>query len=168
MGISITSEELMSSFVILSKTGFQTGVTAINAIARPSDITDSPYHTPSQSQWKDSTYRNLQDAMAGILNDRMFIRAIPRVLNVTVSTISHLRRLFEEFGTTANHPHIWRPRVATPAHDCYIQIRHLCDRLRPATTTADENLSIWLTDWHGLDLTPSQLMLDADVIAIYM
>ena len=112
---------------ILSKTSFETGITVINKAARTPLIAICKMlqlpHDLWHAQWQN-------------------VRVVAKALNVNASTISRLRRQFEELGMTTNHPHAWCPPVTTTAQDRYIRMLHLRNRLRPATTTADETVGL--------------------------
>ena len=75
----------------------------------------------------------------------MRIADVAWVINCNVRIVRRLRQHYRETGWTADRPR--RPRVTTPAQDQHIQISHLRDRYRMATTTArvtpgTHNLSI--------------------------
>ena len=103
------------------------------------DITDTPYLISQVPQLPHS----LRGCAICMINGKMSARAVTRTINVNTSTISSIRRWFEECGTTANRPHARWPLVTTPAEDRYIRILHLRDRLRSATATIDETVGLF-------------------------
>ncbi|XP_073689709.1 uncharacterized protein [Garra rufa] len=72
----------------------------------------------------------------GMLQGGMRTADVARAINCHVRTVRRPRQRYRETGRTADHPRSGRPCVTTPAQDRYIQISHLRDGYRMATTTA--------------------------------
>ena len=60
---------------------------------------------------------------------------VAHALNVSQSTTSRLWNRFRQSGSTADAPRSGRPRVMTPAQDCFIRLRHLRNRFLSAQST---------------------------------
>ena len=78
----------------------------------------------------------------GMLHAGMFSRSCCCTVQCTFLHHQPLATPFQLFGSTANRPHAYRPRVITRAQDRYIRLLHLRDRLWPATQTAQETLGL--------------------------
>ena len=55
-----------------------------------------------------------------MLQTGMSSRAVARALNLCHSTILRIWTLFQQTGDVSERPKIGRPRVMTPAQDCYV------------------------------------------------
>ena len=79
---------------------------------------------------------HLRERALGMLPGGMRTADLARAIHFNVRTVRRLRQRYWEIGRKADRPRTGRPRVTTPAQDRYIQISHLQDRYRMATTTA--------------------------------
>jgi len=61
---------------------------------------------------------------------------VARTLNVNQSTISRLWNIFQQTGSSNDHPSSGRPHIKTPKQDRHILVFHLRYRTVSASTTA--------------------------------
>ena len=78
----------------------------------------------------------LRERAIGMLEAGASTEEVSVQVGLSVQAVRSLRRRFVQTGNTEDLPRSGRPRVTTPAQDCYILNHHLRNRFITATATA--------------------------------
>ena len=80
--------------------------------------------------------KHLRERAVGMLEAGASTEDVAAQVGSSVQAVRSLRRRFVQTGSTEDLPRSGRPRVTTPAQDCYILNQHLRSRFLTATATA--------------------------------